>query len=241
MNIGIRVLKPSFQIMTPEDEIKRMPQLIERFGRISHKSEDKITDESAAKFIKRIAIKLGHESIMEHCSITVCFVMSRAASHQIVRHRLAAYTQESQRYCDYSAEDEDTKVLNVILPPSIAGEKTIPSGLVISYDASTGRYDNAFDIDPDIPLHIWIEEMVSSYEAYLMLREKDIPAEDARFVLPNASKTEIYATYNLRTWRHVFKMRCDSHAQWEIRGLMLGVFNKFKSLLPCIFDDQVFG
>ena len=98
----MKIINPSFEILSPVDG-QAILQHIERCGRVCYKSEDKITDTSAQTFVGSI-IKRGHEAVLEHASVTVKFVVDRGVSHEIVRHRLAAYCQESTRYCNYSKD-----------------------------------------------------------------------------------------------------------------------------------------
>jgi len=130
-------------------------------------------------------------------------------SHQLVRHRIASYSQESQRYCNYGK-----KGFQVILPPSVAE----------SIEALT----------------VWEPQIHAAYGAYLDLLEKGIKPEDARSVLPNATKTEVVTTYNLRQWRWVFGQRAlNAHTQWQIKGIMMGLLRKMYTLAPVLFEDLV--
>jgi len=214
-------------------------RLIEECGRVSHKSEGRIKDGSAGPFIRKVAIDWGHESILEHVNFTVCFVCSRAASHQLVRHRLGAYTQESQRYCDYSKGTDDPR-LRVIVPPSIG---TVTHGSVVrwNFDAATLHCINPVHmalelIDPSTPLWVYLHGVWQDCRDYLLLIEAGIPAEDARYKLP-AIKTEVYTTFNLRQWRHFFRMRLDKHAQWEIKRCAAEVYNYFKTHMPLVVEN----
>jgi thymidylate synthase (FAD) len=259
MGAVIRIVTPSVELLTPESWFEDMGILVEICGRKSHKSEDRMEPGSHLKFIPKIAFKLGHESIIEHASVTVSYIGSRAMSHQLVRHRVASsYTQESQRYCDYS-NDVKYAALNVIVPPSIFKLKGTTAdsawknvnGLMVVRAPHDGKegvlcYHREGQGDP-IPIytdldwgiqHCFFNSLMISYESYLYLREKGVPAEDARFVLPNANKTEVATTYNVRQWRHVFKLRCDRHAQWEIRFLMKETLALFlDSPLAVFFED----
>jgi len=269
--IGITIVSPTVEFITPKyfpNWAEASPLLVEECGRVSHKSEGRIAPGSAEPFIKRIAMGMGHESIIEHVNFTACFIGSRAMSHQLVRHRLASYTQESQRYCDYGHGHQDHKLLQVIMPPSIMKSanglssidtllwgKTIveggPSGnnlVVLDSKATLQLFlEEAFNrvhrLDTvQIPKTIkWVRKKIDTYLYYLEMRENGIPAEDARYDLPNATKTEVYSTYNIREWRHFFKMRCDKHAQWEIRMLATMAFNFLSHHIPVFFEDQQYG
>ena len=202
--MSIDIIKPGFEIITPEEHIKDYMKILEKCARNCYRSEDRIGPGTDMKMVRMIR-RLEHESVMEHCAITVNIIGDRAMSHQLVRHRLGAYSQESQRYCNYGK-----KGLRVIQPPSISG--------------ALGD--------------IWKECIESHYEIYLNLLEQGIPPEDARSVLPNATATQVYTTFNLRQWRHVFKDRAlNEKAQWQIREIMQGILDEFKVLLPAIFED----
>ena len=231
-------------------------------------------------FIKKIAMNYGHESIIEHGFFTVCFTCDRSCSHQIVRHRIAAYTQESQRYCDYSDAHRlenlglvevyrddahvtlqdvgSNDVLNVIMPHSIAGREVaeVLSGKTIfrtegmDWDTLVTKPEDqqmtlrqlllelasTKSFDPKLLSNVykWVTGQVIAYSYYLGARADEVPSEDARSHLTNACRTLVYATYNFREWRHFFKMRSDSHAQWQIRILATNVLDFFKREIPVI-------
>lgn len=240
------VVAPHAEMITP----KYFPnwadggvRLTEECGRASHKSEHRIAEGSAEPFIKRVAIDWRHESILEHLSFTACFTGSRAMSHQLVRHRLCAFTQESQRYCDY-ADDNKHEGLRVIVPPSIA---EVPDGAVVTFQPREDDYYYSFMTIPNaatlpdgtVPITrfgakfvLWVQAVARSYGRYISLRDEGVPAEDARYLLPNAAKTDIYITANVREWRHVFAMRLDKHAAWEIKTCVRQVYNYFRETAP---------
>lgn len=206
------IVEPSFEIITPLEHIKDYMRLIETAGRTCYKSEERMTENSADTFVRKIVIN-GHESVLEHCSITARLIGDRSMSHQLVRHRIAAYSQESQRYCNYGK-----KGFQAIIPPSIRDRE--PTALVEDWKAA------------------WIKYITQINEMYLCLLDVGIPPEDARTVLPNATKTEVVTTYNLRQWRHVFKHRAvNKRAQWQIKMIMQDGLRQFKKLLPVIFED----
>jgi thymidylate synthase (FAD) len=204
----ITVVKPEARLITPVHHLKEYARLIEFAGRTCYKSEDRVDEDSADRFVRGI-IKRGHESVIEHCSVTYKFICSRACSHQLVRHRIAAYSQESQRYCDYGRLG-----FQIIVPPSIEKDPVL---------------NTAF-----------IDECRHTYVLYCKLRDFGIPPEDARFLLPNACKTEVVTTFNLRMWRHVLVERwLNRRAQWEIKGLMRAVAYELNNYLPMFFEDIV--
>lgn len=203
----MRVIKPSHEILSlPSREILR---LLELAGRTCYKSEDKMTPETAEPFIARI-LKSGHESVIEHASATVRFVCDRGVTHELVRHRLASYSQESTRYANY-AKDRFGGEITVIRP--------------------------CFWPEGSPEYAAWLAAMEAAERAYLSLIEGGAKPQEARSVLPNSLKTEIVMTANMREWRHVFKLRCDSPAHPQIREIMLPLLGEFHERLPVLFAD----
>jgi thymidylate synthase (FAD) len=175
--------------------------LLEHAGRACYRSEAK---GQPGKFLQA-RIREGHESLIEHASVTFDISgISRACSHQLVRHRLASYSQESQRYVDMSAPE-------FVVPPSVARNPEAQA--------------------------IWDQFVAQVADAYHRLRELGIRKEDARFVLPNATATRIIVTMNFRSLRHLFSVRCDKAAQWEIRELALEMLRQVHDIAPSVFGD----
>lgn len=204
----MRIVEPNVEIVTPINRDKILKH-IEKVGRICYKSESNITDESAEKFVSGI-IKRGHEAVIEHFSITVKFVTDREISHEIVRHRIASYAQESTRYCNYS-KDKFSKEISVVKPINIL--------------ENTSEFEN------------WIRAMMCAETAYFSLIEDGCKPQVARSVLPTCTKTEIMVTMNLREWRHFIKLRSSKAAHPDIRILAIDLLNQFKENIPVIFDD----
>ena len=177
-------------------------QDIERIGRVCYKSEHRITNSSAAPFVRNI-IARGHESVLEHISITVRFVTDRAIANELVRHRIAAYSQESTRYCNYKDKIE------FIYPWNVS----------------------------DKQLQLIMEACACAATTYQALIADGATPEVARDVLPLCTKTELIATYNLREWRHVLRLRTDKAAHPKMRELMQTLLQFFQGLVPIIFDD----
>lgn len=216
---------------TTKDAFPSMLEHLERCGRICYKSEDLITKDSANKFVERIC-RNRHESVLEHCTATAIIVCSRACSHQLVRHRIAAYSQESMRYVNYGKKSS----LQVICPPSIGIE---PGDYVAENYENAGWlvWKNGKQWNGPLRQRLWIVQMEDAYSEYLAEVKEGVPPGDARFVLPNACKTEVATTYNLRQWRHYFRTRCDKHAQWEIRGIATAILTDMAERLPAVFSD----
>lgn len=217
----MNIITASTIIETPIDGIfaKNILQTIEKAARTCYKTECKITGDSASEFVRKIAQVKKHESVIEHASATVRFIIDRGISHELVRHRLAAFSQESTRYCNYSKDGFGSEITVI--------------------DLATGfKYD--FHNPKDVAKYgEWQEAMKDAERHYLKLLELGASAQEARSVLPNSLKTEVVMTCNMREWRHVFKMRCSKHAHPQIREVMIPLFEKFKSALPELFDDIV--
>lgn len=206
----MRIIQPSYEIITPLDGAAILRH-IETCGRVCYKSEDKITDGSAERFVRGI-IRLGHEAVLEHYSFTVRFIVDRGISHEIVRHRLASYCQESSRYCNYTG-DKFGKEITVIEP------SFLPEGSV--------AYEE------------WRMACLRAEEAYFWMIRSGFKPEQARDVLPTSLKTELVMTANLREWRTVFKLRTSPAAHPQIREVMVPLLQECQQRIPVVFDDLV--
>ena len=204
----MKIIKPDVEFITPIDGATILKRL-EQCGRVCYKSEAKITDTSAPAFVAGI-IKRGHEAVLEHCSFTVKFICDRGVSHEIVRHRLAAYCQESTRYCNYS-KDVFGNEITVIRP---------------SY-MRPGMKD----------FQIWERAMNACEDAYFDLWDYGCTPQEARSVLPNSLKTEVVMTADIREWRHFLKVRCSPAAHPQMREVALILLEKVHALIPVCFDD----
>jgi thymidylate synthase (FAD) len=210
----MKLIRPSFQILTNLSEPSAILKRIESAGRTCYKSEDKITEESAEKFVATI-IKSGHESVIEHESICVKFICDRGVSHEIVRHRLASFSQESTRYCNYSKEKFGSR-LTFIIPPWVV--------------------DNPLECN-DRATEVWLSGLTACQSRYLSLLELGWAPQQARAILPNSLKTEIVVTANLREWRTILKQRTSLAAHPQMQELMVPLLAELKKLVPVIFDD----
>ena len=190
-------------------------ELIETAGRTAYQSRDKITEGSALKFAEMIRNR-GHESVIEHSSMTVEFNnVSRGFTHELVRHRIASFTQESTRYVDES----DFKV---VIPPTRDGSEKLVELELPNKEKIKVSFDDWMNLN---------EQM------YRGLRKADWIPEDARQVLPIGIKSQIVVTANLREWRHIFKLRTSLGSHWEIRRVMTNLLQDMKERIPVIFDD----
>lgn len=206
----MRIISTSFEILDEIDGEKILKK-IETIGRICYKSEDKITESSAKEFIKKL-LKRGHESVIEHEKISVKIICDRGVSHELVRHRIASYSQESTRYCNYF-KDKFGNELTLIKP--------------YFWNDDIQKYN------------IWVETMQTIEQNYNKLIEMGAKPEEARSILPNSLKTEIIVTMNLRQWRHFFKLRAAPSAHPQMREVSIPLLNKMKTIIPVIFDDIV--
>ena len=203
----MKIIQPSYEILTSirrEDVLKHL----ENCGRTCYKSEDKITDDSAGKFVEKI-VKRNHLAMIEFYDVQVRFVHNRGFTHEMVRHRLCSYAQESTRYCDYSGE------LTVIDP----------------------WWRKNFSNDFTAYL-TWKVQMRQSETAYKDLREKGLSPQAARGVLPLDIKTEIVVKTNLREWKHIFELRCAEAAHPDMRRVMIPLRDEIKKQLPEIFIKE---
>lgn len=207
----MRIIEPWFEIL---DEIngEEILKRIEKIGRVCYKSEDKITDDSARKFVTNI-LKSGHESVIEHEKISVRIVCDRGVTHEIVRHRIASYSQESTRYCNYCNE-KFGKELTLIKP--------------------------LFWKENSMEYNMWLDTMQTIENTYNKLIEVGAEPQQARSILPNSLKTEIVVTMNLREWRHFFRLRTSKRAHPQMREVACAILADFRGKIPVIFDDIEF-
>lgn len=209
----MKVIEPAYEILYPISEggVWELKHL-ELAARNCYKSEDYISsDLESAKKLEKFLIKQGHEAMLEHMSLTVRFICDRAFSHELVRHRLASFAQESQRYCNYSREDKFGVNVTFIRPSTL--------------DIQSEAYK------------VWEEACKSAEASYFKLLDIGLQPQEARSVLPNSTKTDIIVTANYREWRHILKLRTSERAHPDMRYLMTALLNDLKRRIPVIFDD----
>jgi thymidylate synthase (FAD) len=211
----MKLIEPSFQI-EQAPPYHDMLATIERAARTCYQSEGKIKEGSAEKLI-RVCINRGHHSILEHCSITVRIICDRGVSHELVRHRLCAFSQESQRYCAYKG---DVEFIRPYWLDGSAGTRDLEKIRLSKHTACSAIRD--------------------AERYYQDLLEMGVAPQNARAVLPNATKTEIVITANIREWRHIFKLRCSNAAHPEMRRIMLPMRKEFANRWPVFFEDLMF-
>lgn len=204
----MKIISPSVEILTPLDGAAVLRH-IEQCGRVCYKSEGKTTESSAPAFVANI-IKRGHEAVLEHFDITVKFICDRGVSHEIVRHRLASYCQESTRYCNYSKD-------------GFGGEITV---IQPCYLATCGA-----------GYQMWKEACEAAETAYFNMLNFGCSPQEARAVLPNSLKTEVVMTANLREWRHFFKLRTAPAAHPQMREVAKMLLKQMREMVPVVFDD----
>ena len=204
----MRVIEPQVEILDEidSDEILRK---IERAGRVCYKSEDRITADSARVFIRNI-LKSGHESVIEHEKISVRIVCDRGVTHEIVRHRIASYSQESTRYCNYS-KDKFGNELTFIKP--------------CFWEKGSLEYQK------------WEQAMQMIEDTYNEMIAMGAKPQEARSILPNSLKTELIVTMDLREWRHFFRLRTAERAHPQMREVVGMLLEEMKRKIDVLFDD----
>ena len=204
----MRIVNAGVEITTPLDGMGILKH-IERCARVCYKSENNITDESAPRFVAGLIFH-GHEAAIEHISFTVKFTCDRGVSHEIVRHRLASYCQESTRYCNYTGDRFENEI-TVINPRALEFNSEAYSEWLIACECAERQYFN--------------------------LIKAGCTPQAARTVLPNSLKTEVVMTANLREWRHFLKMRCSQVAHPQMQEVAFMLLDTVREKIPIVFDD----
>ena len=199
----MKIIEQSHEVLSIPEKLLEM---VEKAGRTCYKSEDKITPESAGKFVKML-VDRGHHAMIEFGDIVVRFVTNRGVTHELVRHRLCSFAQESTRYVNYGGTD-----IQFIKP--------------VWLDASSEHARNT-----------WLNSMADAEVDYQNLLMDGWRPEQAREVLTISLKTEICVKANVREWRHIFKLRCSKHAHPQMRALMIPLREELKTRLPVVFND----
>lgn len=202
----MQIINQSYEILTFISK-EHIYKAIELSGRTAYKSEDKITENSSISFIENI-IKRGHESVLEHFNISIKFITDRGVTHELVRHRLCAYTQESTRYCNYNKKGM------TFIKPVFWNENT-----------------------PEYKIWLMSMEQSEKYYNILLNTSHNITPQEARTVLPNSLKTEIVCTTNIREWRHILKLRTSKTAHPQMQALMIPLLKELQNKLPILFND----
>lgn len=204
----MQIVEASYEILDTlngEEILKK----IEKVARVCYKSEDKITEGSAEKMVRAL-IKSNHLAMLEHFSFSVKFIVDRGISHEIVRHRVASFAQESTRYCNYGK----------------SGAVSFIKPCYLGYD--TTSFDN------------WVDSCMRAERDYLDMLDNGYTPQEARAVLPTSLKTEVVMTANLREWRHFFSLRaCGSTGKPHPQMLEVAVplLKELRERVPVVFDD----
>ena len=204
----MQIIDARYEILDKIDGMEVLKK-IERVARTCYKSEDYIKEGSAERLVKSL-IDRGHEAMLEHYSFSIKFICDRGVSHELVRHRVASYAQESTRYCNYS-KDKFGNELTFIIP--------------------------CFWNKNSVCEELWQQAMRQAEVKYFELLEAGATPEQARSVLPNSIKTEVVMTANLREWRHFLKLRTAQAAHPQMRELTIPLLKELKEKIPVIFDD----
>jgi len=213
----VKIIKQSYEILTDLDGLVILKN-IEKAARTCYKSEHLIIEdgESAKKLVKNL-VERGHTAMLEHGGmISVKIICNRGLTHELVRHRLCSYAQESTRYCDYS-KDKHGNEITVIRPLNFHSYSSIEKENQIYW--------------------AWCQAMDAAEQSYFRLRKLGVSPQIARGVLPIDIKTEIIISTNPTEWRHILKLRTSPAAHPQIRAIMIGILKDFKNKIPIIFDD----
>ena len=207
------VIEPSFRIVgKPADRVEGIGLLrhIERMARISHRSEDRETDNSWEKFIKFVVLQHGDWSVVEHAYTTVVFRVDRGVTHELVRHRLFSFTQESTRF--------------------VNGRKNYPDGL---------EFIRPLDLPQGQPEWSWRQACQQAEIEYFCMLDCKVRPQEARSVLPNCLAATIAVTGNLRNWRHILIMRTTQETHPDFKRVMIPLLAQLQERVPLLFDDIV--
>lgn len=254
----MQIVEPSINVIFHIPEGSGRPEVfLESTGRVCYKSEDRIDPQSADRFIGMLN-KRGHHAMLEHCVASARLVCDRGVTHELVRHRIASYAQESTRYCDYTKKKHGGGI-NVIEPMDLHDdEKAIavkfddPEDFLPAKRSAIERAVELLEAGEAVGARnilrgllgftmtekgLWAQAMRWADQSYRMMRKADSPLQRARHVLPIGVKTEIVITANLREWMHIFSLRCAPAAHPHIRALFLQALQVFADRIPSMFAD----
>jgi thymidylate synthase (FAD) len=244
----MKIVRQYAKIMEPELLAGALTR-VEYAARVSHRSEDE-TSTNTEKFIRAVVLSHGDWSVVEHVSASVEFLVDRGITHEIVRHRIASYTQESTRFVNYAKK----------MPPSFIYPKPevecyqCLSGNEPTYHYGPHERDSSRD-DEDTPSagwrhtdqgrtaclydNEWLWAISTVEDKYKQLLAKGWRPQEARSVFPNALSSKIIVTFNLRTWRHFFLMRTSKEAHPQMRQVTIPLLAEFQRLVPVLYEDIV--
>ena len=216
----MNVIESSFTILRIDDE-ESIVRLLETCARNCYKSEMSETIEEGLDFLDRRIVQSGHHSVLEHINITVEIICDRGILAEITRHRIASFSVESTRYCDYS-KGKHGKEITVIRPYFWEPEE---------HDCIAVREHK------ERLKMCWLNSMRQAEASYMALLNNGASAQEARSVLPNSLKTDIIMSTNLRSWRNFFEQRTEPGAHPQMREIARPMLDEFKRRVPLIFDD----
>jgi thymidylate synthase (FAD) len=207
----MKIIEPSAIIISPgtNQEGKTALRCIESMARISHKSEDKQIEDSWERFIQAVVISRGDWSVVEHQHASVLFRVDRGISHELVRHRLFSFTQESTRF--------------------VNGRKTYPEGL---------EFIKPENIQKPSPAYFsWLYACEAAERTYLDMLEWGTRSQEARSILPNSLASTIAVTGNLRVWRSFFLARVTKETHPDFRAVTIPLLKEFQERIPILYSD----
>ena len=236
----MKIIDADYEIMFVDlndpQVVKDIYNRIETVGRICYKSETSVTDDSAEGFIRRL-IARGHEAMLEHASLTVKFTVDRGVSHEIVRHRLASFAQESTRYCNYSKGKFGNEI-TVIDPVFFKDISPDEKSLIVGMDPRDGDGDKL--TDHELGYYAWREACNIAEDCYMVMLSNGATPQEARSVLPNSLKTDLVMTANIREWRHFLNLRAagvSGKPHPQMLEVAVPLLNELRMKLPALFDD----
>ena len=213
----MKLIYPSFEVQWPHEyELGHYITDIVNIARTCYRSHISSNYEDSKAFVKRL-IDNGHEAMLEHKSLTVKLTVDRGVTHELVRHRMASFAQESTRYCNYSGEKFRHDVRFVI--PCF--------------------FDERKGTDKSEQFGLWLDACQRAEEMYFALLQNGATPQEARTVLPNSTAADIVVTANFREWRHILKLRTAKDAHPQMREVMCPLGEELKARIPVIFDDCV--
>jgi thymidylate synthase (FAD) len=207
----MKIVDATYGFVTPLPDLMYSIIKLESIGRVSHKSEDQMDENSVGPFLKGLISK-HHESVLEHASATVMIRCNRGVSHELVRHRMASFTQESTRYCNYSKGKFD-------------GELTFINPKAFDWKSDSGYMTR------------WTNLMKSAEDNYLAMISEGCTPQEARDILPTALKTDVIITANIREWRHILSIRSTKDNHPQMREIMVPLLFDFDKGIPFLFED----
>lgn len=212
----MKIVEPTFEMITPTTRAEgiELLRVIERFARISHHSEEGQSEGSWERFISAVVLQHGDWSVVEHVFARVIFRVDRGITHELVRHRLFSFTQESTRF--------------------VNGRKSYPNGLEFIRPIGLSLENT---VTPEMERFDY--SCADAEERYLWMLDRKIRPQEARSILPNALAATIGVTGNLRNWRHLLLMRTSKETHPDFKRVTIPLLAQFKARVPLLFDDIV--